>query len=324
MNILITNIGRRGYLVDYIKSIIDFKGKVYVSDCDRTASGLYGNNDGHFLLSKPSDDEELYVHDLLRLCKKIDIQLIIPVIDPEIFILSKYRDLFLCDQIHILVSSPEVLEICYNKLKMNIFLDESNLLYPKTYHSLIDFLNAFQKGNIQFPVIVKPIYGSGSVETSIVNNIDEVKALFHEGLMIQEFIKGQEYGIDVLNDFDGNPIRCVIKKKIAMRSGETDKALTIKDELILQQSLILSKTLKHIGNLDFDIIKKDDKVFVIDLNPRFGGGYPATHAAGGKYLELIIRMLQGEVIEPKFNDYIDNLLVMKTISVEVIHWENHE
>ena len=86
MNILITNIGRRGYLVDFIKENADFKGKVFVSDCDNTASGLYGTNDGFFILPKPVENEILYVKSLINVCKQNNIDAVLPVIDPEIYI----------------------------------------------------------------------------------------------------------------------------------------------------------------------------------------------------------------------------------------------
>ena len=91
MNILITNIGRRGYLVDFIKENADFKGKVFVSDCDNTASGLYGTNDGFFILPKPVENEILYVKSLINVCKQNNIDAVLPVIDPEIYILSNTR-----------------------------------------------------------------------------------------------------------------------------------------------------------------------------------------------------------------------------------------
>lgn len=315
MNVLITNVGRRGYLVDYLKKHQDLITNVFVSDCDNTASGLYSNNDGKFLLPRPADNEGLYIEKLTKLCKEKDINVVFPVIDPEIFILSKYKNHFIKEGVSVIVSDSKVLDTCYDKTKMNRFLDDSGLLYPKTYTSLDLFREALRKRSVQFPIIVKPIYGSGSVETTIVSDLDKVNALFHDGMMIQEVIIGQEYGIDVLNDFEKKPIRCTIKKKLSMRSGETDKAITVKDDNILKTAKKLARSLGHVGNLDFDIIVRDDKVFIIDLNPRFGGGYPATHTAGNDYIELILRMVKGESIPAQFNTYQEGLLIMKTIGI---------
>ena len=314
-NIIITNVGRRGYLVEYIKEIKSFTGKVFVSDCDATASGLYGNNDGRFILPRPVDNEELYVQELTKLCKEQQIGIVIPVIDPEIFILSKYRDQMLAEGINVIVSDKRVLDICYDKLQMNAFLSSNGFLVAQTYTDIDSFIKAYNEGRIKFPVIVKPVYGSGSVETSIVDNLDKVKSLFHDGLMIQEVLKGTEHGCDVFNTFAKEPVRCVVKKKISMRSGETDKSITVDNKELQQVGIELGKKLGHIGNLDFDVFETEKGPYIIDINPRFGGGYPATHAAGCNHLDLLIRMCDGEKIQPDFDSYIKNLLVMKVINV---------
>lgn len=315
MNILIPNIGRRGYLVKYIKETKNFDGKVYVSDCVNTASGLYGRNDGAFILPKPVDNEEKYVSDLLNLCNDKDIKIIIPIIDPEIYILSKFREKFLKKNIMLMVSSEQVLNICYNKLEMNEFLKKNKFLFPKTYNEINRFQNAISNREIDFPVIIKPIYGSGSEDTYIVNSMEEVNAHFKEGSLIQQFIEGQEYGVDVFNDKDNKPIRCVVKKKLAMRSGETDKAISVKDSNIQSKVIDLAKHLKHFGNMDCDVIVNNDNVYFIDLNPRFGGGYPTTHEANVNLLELIIQLAQGKEIKADFDNYKENVLVMKEVAI---------
>lgn len=96
-----------------------------------TASGLYGNNDGRFILTKPVDNEEVYVSALLQICKEANIELIIPIIDPEIYILSKYVQIFQEEHICIAVSNRNVLNICYNKLEMNKFLKKEGFCFPK-------------------------------------------------------------------------------------------------------------------------------------------------------------------------------------------------
>jgi len=189
------------------------------------------------------------------------------------------------------------------------------LLYPQTFLSIGEFKKALDIHSVQFPIIIKPIYGSGSTDTYIIDSFNKLEVLFHEGLMIQELITGTEYGVDVLNSLDGLPIRCVIKKKLSMRSGETDKALTVADDEILSIACKLATELGHIGNLDFDLIKSGSNIYLIDLNPRFGGGYPATHATGVNYVELLLHMFEGRQVTPEFNNYPLHLMTMKTINI---------
>lgn len=322
VNVLIPNVGRRGYLVDYLKDTPCFTGKVFVSDCDRTASGLYGNNDGTFLLSRPVDNEKNYVDELINVCEANHINLVIPVIDPEIYILSDYKKVFEKHAITVLVSDRKVLDICYNKISMNCFLLEHGFAIPQTYTDINGFKADYLHKKISFPVICKPIYGSGSENTKIIDNMEQLEANFKKGLIIQEYLSNAaEYGIDVFNTFEKVPVRCVIKKKISMRSGETDKSYTIRDEKLTSLMLRLARDLGHIGNLDCDVLQKNEKYYVIDLNPRFGGGYPATHAVGVNLLELTLKMMNGEEILPDFNSYEEHALVMKTISVIKTKWE---
>lgn len=317
LNVLITNVGRRGYLVEFFKDTLSPRGKVYASDCDITASGLYGNNDGYFILPRTTDDEEFYMVELLKCCIENEISVVIPLIDPEIYCLSAHREQFLSRGINVIVSERPVLEICYNKIAMNEFLNRNNFFHPSTFDSIQSFEDAYREGLIAFPVIIKPIYGSGSLDTYVVDSDQKLQALFRDGLIIQEFLTGEEYGVDVFNTFDKKPVRCVVKKKIAMRSGETDKAVTVKNELIQQTVIEIAKKLGHIGNLDCDLIIANEKIYIIDLNPRFGGGYIATHVAGVNLPELIIKMIEGEPVSEDFSGYKENLLVMKTIGAQV-------
>lgn len=321
MNIVITNVGRRGYLVDFIKSKRDFSGKVYVTDCDYTASGLYGNNDGYFILSKPVDNETVYIEQLMNLCKRKDINLVIPVIDPEIYILSQQKELFRKNNITILVSDKDVLEICYNKLLMNDFLQTNHFHVPLTYNNMNDFLNDQSKQMIDYPVFIKPIYGSGSIDSYIIHNEEELRVNFKNDMIIQEFLEGKEYGVDTFV-CNGNPVRLVIKQKISMRSGETDKAITVKEEAIKNEMMRLAKKLKPYGPMDCDIIKSNNRIYIIDINPRFGGGYPSTHMAGVDFIDLSIKLSQGIKIEPIFDNYAVGQLTMKDIGIKTVNINN--
>lgn len=302
-------------MVRYLKAIPEFEGKVFVSDCDPTASGLHGNNDGYFILSRPVDNEQKYIRELLELCSNEDIKIIIPVIDPEIFLLSDYREEFINRGILVIVSDKNVLDICYNKILMNDFLKRNGFEFPKTFQTLESFERVYLNNEIKFPVMIKPVYGSGSEATYKFDSMEKIKSFYNEEMVIQEYIDGQEYGADVFNTLEKKAVRCVVKKKISMRSGETDKAVTVIDKNINQYMLRLAEALGHIGNLDCDMIVRDDKIYIIDLNPRFGGGYPATHAAGVNLLLLILKLYERANIEPEFDNYESDLVVMKEISI---------
>lgn len=318
MNIMITNIGRRGYLVDFLKADPSFDGKVFVSDCDRTASGLYGSADEYFILPKPVDNPELYIDSLISLCEKKRVDIVIPVIDPEIPILAKAKRLFAEKGIMALVSNPEVIEICNSKKKMNRFLLENGFEVIQTYETIESFEEANAKGRIDFPVFIKEDFGSASLGAGVVKSMEELRFRFNDGMIVQENIQGEEYGVDIFNDCQLKPVRIVIKKKLAMRSGETDKAITVYDDSILDLCIRLGKTLKHFGPLDCDILRKGNHLFIVDLNPRFGGGYPASHMAGGNLLILLPKMKERQQIEVSYESYVTGQLTMKDIGLKTV------
>lgn len=318
MNILIPNIGRKSYLVDFIKKT-DFGGKVYVSDCDVTAAALYSDCDEFFILPKPVNDEKKYIDELLNLCWKKDINIIIPVIDPEVDILSRYREVFSQHGIMVPVSSPKVLEICFNKIKMNEFLESKLFSVIKTFTAINAFRSAHEQGQISFPVFIKPVLGSGSIDSTVVHSIEHLMVLFREGMIIQEYLVGEEYGVDIFNDEFLQPVRIVIKRKLSMRSGETDKAITVIDAGILKEMKRLAQELGHFGPLDCDLLKTKDKIFILDLNPRLGGGYPATHMAGVNFVDLMIKLFKRQSIPEQFDNYVINQLTMKDIGIRTVH-----
>lgn len=322
MNILFTNIGRRGYLVDFLKADRNFEGKVFVSDCDKTASGLYGAADEYFILPKPVDNPELYIDSLLSLCEKKRVDIVIPVIDPEIPILAKAKEHFAEKGIMVLVSDPEVVEICNSKKMMNRFLLKNGFEVIQTYETIESFEEARAKGRIDFPVFIKEDFGSASLGAGVVKSMEELKFHFNDGMIVQENILGEEYGVDIFNDWQLRPVRIVIKKKLAMRSGETDKAITVYDDSILDLSIRLGNTLKHFGPLDCDILKKGEQMFIIDLNPRFGGGYPASHMAGANLLGLLSRLKTKQMIEIDYKAYRDGVLTMKDIGLKSVTFES--
>ena len=244
------------------------------------------------------------------------------MIDPEIYILSNYIKVFEQCGITVLVSDRQVLDICYNKLNMNQFLSENDFSVPKTYTNIEAFKIDYLRERITFPIICKPTFGSGGKNTFVINNMESLEVNFKENMLIQEYLSDAvEYGVDVFNTFEKKPVRCVIKRKVSMRSGETDKSYTVVDAKMTSSMLRLANALGHIGNLDCDVMVNNGKYYIIDLNPRFGGGYPATHAVGVNLLELILKMINNELIVPDFNSYEDRVLVMKTISIIKTKWE---
>lgn len=171
---------------------------------------------------------------------------------------------------------------------------------------------AIKAGELKFPLILKPRWGSGSIGLEFVDDLEELEMVYQldrkkvmksilatasvddNFLLIQEVIKGPEYGLDIANDLKGEYRGVSVKQKLAMRSGETDKAITVDNVKIREIGATIGKALKHIGNLDCDVLERDGEYYVLELNPRFGGGYPFSQEAGVNMPKAIVAWVKGE------------------------------
>jgi len=113
-------------------------------------------------------------------------------------------------------------------------------------------------------------------------------------IMIQEFLDGPEYGLDIVNDLSGKYTTTIVKRKITMRAGETDKAQVVYNRDLLKIGRIIGEKLGHIANLDCDVILHNKKYHVLEFNNRFGGGYPFSHMAGANIPLAIVLWLEGK------------------------------
>ena len=116
-------------------------------------------------------------------------------------------------------------------------------------------------------------------------------------IIYQECLQGQEYGADVINDLNGKFQNVIIRKKIAMRSGETDIAELVNQPIIKENLERLGKITKHVANMDCDIFLVDDKAYILELNARFGGGYPFSHMAGCNLPEAIVNWAEENEVD---------------------------
>lgn len=297
MKILFTNIGRRTYLLENaLKLKKEIKQiKIYVTDCNIHAPGMNYHKDVLTSINYPvSKGKKKYLSQLLNFVKKNNIDIIFPVSDYDIKILSESKKIFLKKNCIVIVPEKKIAEICFDKVKMYNFCILNNIKTPKIYKNI----NIFSK-----KIIAKHKRGSGSVGIIKYNKDVIYKKINTKKYIFQEFLKGEEYGVDILNDLKGNFLSCCIKKKLLMRSGETDQAIVKKNKKLEIISKKISHKIKHIGNLDCDFIKFKKDYYLIDLNPRFGGGYPFTYYSGHDYLKTLIQITLKNKYTPLKNKF---------------------
>ena len=177
-----------------------------------------------------------------------------------------------------------------------------------------------ETGKVKYPVFVKPVCGSASIAISKAYDRKTVELLFahNEGLMIQEFLDGQEIGADVYIDMvSGEIVSIFTKKKIVMRAGETDKAVSFKDERLFQLIEKFVKEAGFRGQIDIDIFDMDGEYYISEVNPRFGGGYPHAYECGCNHMKLIIENLCGNANTKSIGNYESGVYMTKYNEVMV-------
>ncbi|TXD47754.1 ATP-grasp domain-containing protein [Polaribacter sp. IC073] len=312
MNLLITSTGRRGYMVDYFKSAIGNKGKVFAANSEYT---LALNKADEFIIT-PNIFNASYIDFLLDYCREKKINAIISLFDIDLPVLSKNKKIFKDNGIVLLISDVEFTTLCNDKWLTYNFLLNNNFKTAKSYISLEDFHNDFKCNKIEFPVFLKPRWGMGSIGVFEAQNEEELNVFYKKvkkeilnsylkyesnydiehAIIIQEKIKGQEHGLDILNDLNGNYICSVPKIKIAMRAGETDIAETIINDKLEKLAKMLADKTKHLLNLDVDCFIEGNTISILEMNARFGGQYPFSHISGVNFPKVIINLLEGKSI----------------------------
>lgn len=310
IKILLTNVGRRTYFVNFLIDLIkeNYPIEIHLSDTSLFTAAMHVSDlTKNHILPSVQHNPSIYLNELVRLVEKYKINCILPLSDLDPFLLSKNNSRFTDLDCKLILSSQEVISICDDKLKTYNFCKKYNLPTPEIY------LNA-NKYTGPFPVIQKHIFGSGSSGLKIITSKEQLYDFKDGADMLQSYISGEEFGMDILNSFDCKYLSSTVKKKLLMRSGETDKAQVIVDKNLDKLAYDISESLGHIGNLDCDILKGDDGLYYcIDFNPRFGGGYPFTHLAGNNYLKAIFDMLLGST--PNFQSSPKTIISFKGISI---------
>lgn len=311
MNILITSAGRRAQIVKYFQKELREIGMVVAADSNPYSSAIY-EADKHYIV--PKIDSELYIETMLDICVKEKISAIFSLIDPELSILASNSERFKEIGVKLLSSPSEVCELCLDKFEMYQFCKKNNILYPKTYLSIPDFRNAYAKKEIEFPVLTKPRFGSGSICMHIAHNLKALEVFFNQGveIIIQELLIGREYGVDGYIDYiSGEIVSIFVKEKLEMRAGETDKAVSVLDRDLMDQCSYIIKAIGLTGQIDMDLFKASNGFYLLDVNPRFGGGYPLAYECGCNFPGYILRNLNGNPNPPVIGDYPPGIYMFK-------------
>lgn len=313
---LLLSAGRRNYLVSYFQEALQECGHVFVADADPNAAA-FSSADKAFVA--PRFDAPNYFDFIVDVCNAHRVRVVLSLNDLELPFLARVKERLEGIGVTVVVSRPELIDACLDKWSTFMMLSEAGIDTPLTFNTLSAALVALETGKLGFPVVVKPRWGTGSIGIERVNSREELEWAYNltsrklentiladvsrtdmeRAVLIQEYVSGAEYGLDVINDLSGNYVATFVKKKLGMRAGETDKAVTVEFPELEALGGRLSELAKHVAIMDCDVlVTGDGRISVLELNPRFGGGYPFSHIAGANIPAAIVAWVQGREADP--------------------------
>lgn len=311
MNILILSVGTRNKIVQYFKKTMGETGNIIVTDMSKLAPAVY-EADKFYHVPRITDSE--YINIIFDICQKEKIAGVLSLIDPELSLLAQNQKKFSDMGIRVIGSSYELCEMSLDKMEMYQWLSNHGYRCAKSYMNKDEFYRDVELGVITYPVFVKPVKGSASIAISKVYEKETLELLFahNDGLMIQEFLNGQEIGADVYIDMlSGEVVSIFTKKKLVMRAGETDKAISFKDDKLFALIERFVKEAGYSGQIDIDIFEVNGEYYISEVNPRFGGGYPHAYECGCNHMKLIVNNLNGIANEKNIGMYDCGIYMMK-------------
>ena len=318
MNILILAAGTRNKIIEYFKKDLGNDGEVIAADASLLAPAIYVA-DKYYIV--PRCCEPGYIDCILDICRKEHVAGVLSLIDTDLSILAQNADRFREIGTTVIGSPYEASERAFNKMKMFHWLREHGYHCADSWTDRDEFFRAVENGKVSYPVFVKPAKGSASRDIARAVDAKMVDFFFEYGneMMVQEFLNGQELGADVYIDMLSGEVASIFtKKKLRMRAGETDKAVSFKDPKLFAFIEKFVKEAGFRGQIDIDIFDIGGTFYISEVNPRFGGGYPHAYCSGCDHMRLILNNLQGITNEKHIGDYEEGTYMMKYCEIKIM------
>lgn len=293
IRILLTSVGRRVELVQAFleaAAALNIKLKITGADMSDSAPALMYC---HETLVVPRIREEAYIPTLLSYCRENRVNALIPTIDTDLLLLAKHRQDFAAVGTVVCVAAPEKVALCRDKRLTGDYFRSLGLEAPEA----VDRIGQYTGG---YPAFIKPLDGSSSIGANRADSYRELEryAAGLEGYVVQPFVKGEEYTVDICCGLDGKPIYITPRQRLAVRSGEVLKTKIAHDPVTEREMLALTADFAPVGGITVQLIRDEQGVnHYIEINPRFGGGAPLSMRSGADSAKALLRCVMGETVE---------------------------
>ena len=306
-NILITSASRKVTLVKNFKKALNGMGKVIAMDISPEAPALYFADE--YVIGLRSDNSK-FMDSIVDLCKQKDIKLIIPTRDEELLLFSKNQAIFDEIGVKLMVSGVETIETCQDKIKFIDFCEKNGFNVPKTFNSIDEIKRE------DYPLFLKPVVGKGGADTHKVESREDLEVILKSGdeeFIIQECILADEYTIDLFADFDSNVISAVPRQRVNVWGGESLVTKTVKNEQLIGEAVRLASALGLKGHNTIQCFFDGETISFIEVNPRFGGAASISFKAGANSAEFLLKLLNGDRLEPQIGEFEDKLIALRYV-----------
>lgn len=307
MKILFTSVGRRVELMQAFRKAADELRAtgginedlvIIGADITDTAPALYFCDETKIV---PRIKDEGYIPELLKICEEEKVNCLIPTIDTDLLLLAENKTRFEAIGTKVLVSAEEKVKICRDKNFTADYFHSLGLKSPQPVNTVEKYGEEIKEGKAGFPAFIKPKDGSSSIDAYKVENLEDLRVYAEKigDYIIQPYISGREYTIDIFCDYEGNPVYITPRERLAVRAGEVLKTKITQDDAMIAEMRTLINDFRPCGQITVQLIRDEatGENYYIEINPRFGGGAPLSIKAGANSAKAVIRMLSGEKLE---------------------------
>lgn len=310
-NILFTCAGRRVALLRAFREAMEqlgVTGRIIATDITMASAAFHQADLG---LLVPLADADHYINELLGHVQRERVRLLVPLTDLDLVLLARHREDFLALGCTVMIGSEPAVRLCRDKSSTHRMLEKAGLATIRTV-SLEEFL-----GEPFYPCFVKPIWGSAGVGAAVIHDKKELQAhvaSFGERLIVQEYLSGQEFTIDIYRSRDGE-VRCVVpRQRLVIRSGEVEKGITVKDENLIEEARRFASMIDGLWGVYCCQCRRGNdgsRPRFFEINSRFGGGSLLSIAAGANLPMYLVQEVLGLPITATLGEFTDKLLMLR-------------
>jgi carbamoyl-phosphate synthase large subunit len=300
-SVLITAASRRVALVKAFERVVAPRGgSVVVTDVNPLSPAIYAAGRAYRV---PLASDPAYFDEVREIAVAERVALVVPTIDDELPGFAKMRNRFEAEGIAVAVSPFETTRICNDKLATCRTLRERGLPAAAT------FLPDSLPEDLAFPLFVKPRLGRGGVGAFPIHDRRQLEFFvdYVPDAIVQEYLDGPEYTIDMLCDFAGRPLSIVPRERVVIRAGVIDRGRTVKDSRLIDLAAACAAKIAFAGAVNIQCRLVDGRPVVFEINPRFSGGIPLTIHAGADFPRMLVDLAAGRPVSPSIGAFRDDL-----------------